>query len=39
MSGGIPYRRPNRPWPTPDLSEEEAKRIARIFSAQLSKKE
>ncbi|NXY46209.1 C2CD3 protein, partial [Ceuthmochares aereus] len=37
--GGIPYRRPNRPRPTADLSEEETKRIARIFSAQLSKKE
>ncbi|NXB11281.1 C2CD3 protein, partial [Cnemophilus loriae] len=37
--GGIPYRRADRPRPTPDLSEEEAKRIARIFSAQLSKKE
>ncbi|NXF55016.1 C2CD3 protein, partial [Oceanites oceanicus] len=37
--GGIPYRRPARPRPTADLSEEEAKRIARIFSAQLSKKE
>ncbi|NWW14068.1 C2CD3 protein, partial [Oreocharis arfaki] len=37
--GGIPHRRPNRPRPSPDLSEEEAKRIARIFSAQLSKKE
>ncbi|XP_053912634.1 C2 domain-containing protein 3 isoform X3 [Cuculus canorus] len=37
--GGIPYRRSNRPWPTADLSEEETKRISRIFSAQLSKKE
>ncbi|XP_064297643.1 C2 domain-containing protein 3 isoform X2 [Phalacrocorax carbo] len=36
---GIPYRRPNRPRPTADLSEEETKRIARIFSAQLSKEE
>ncbi|XP_049678896.1 C2 domain-containing protein 3 isoform X2 [Accipiter gentilis] len=36
---GIPYRRPNRPRPVADLSEEETKRIARIFSAQLSKKE
>ncbi|NXO65106.1 C2CD3 protein, partial [Phainopepla nitens] len=36
---GIPYRRANRPRPSPELSEEEAKRIARIFSAQLSKKE
>ncbi|KAM9602112.1 C2 domain-containing protein 3 isoform 1-T2 [Morphnus guianensis] len=36
---GIPYRRPNRPRPAADLSEEETKRIARIFSAQLSKKE
>ncbi|XP_075270929.1 C2 domain-containing protein 3 isoform X2 [Opisthocomus hoazin] len=39
VPGGIPYRRPNRPRPTADLSEEETKRIARIFSAQLSKKE
>ncbi|NWI81603.1 C2CD3 protein, partial [Dryoscopus gambensis] len=39
VPGGIPYRRANRPRPTPDLSEEEAKRIARIFSAQFSKKE
>ncbi|NXS29389.1 C2CD3 protein, partial [Pomatostomus ruficeps] len=39
LPGGIPYRRPNRPRPTPNLSEEEAKRIARIFSAQLSEKE
>ncbi|KAM9301232.1 C2 domain-containing protein 3 [Morus bassanus] len=39
LPGGIPYRRPNRPRPTADLSEEETKRIARIFSAQLSKKE
>ncbi|NXD99990.1 C2CD3 protein, partial [Chaetorhynchus papuensis] len=39
VPAGIPYRRPNRPRPTPDLSEEEAKRIARIFSAQLSEKE
>ncbi|XP_075579238.1 C2 domain-containing protein 3 [Pelecanus crispus] len=37
--GGIPYRRLNRPRPTAELSEEETKRIARIFSAQLSKKE
>ncbi|NXL02214.1 C2CD3 protein, partial [Mesembrinibis cayennensis] len=36
---GIPYRRPNRPRPAADLSEEETKRIARIFSAQLSEKE
>ncbi|XP_072707067.1 C2 domain-containing protein 3 isoform X3 [Ciconia boyciana] len=39
VPGGIPYRRPNRPRPTADLSEEETKRIARIFSARLSKKE
>ncbi|NXE84166.1 C2CD3 protein, partial [Cochlearius cochlearius] len=39
VPGGIPYRRPNRPRPTAELSEEETKRIARIFSAQLSKKE
>ncbi|RLW03283.1 hypothetical protein DV515_00006678 [Chloebia gouldiae] len=39
MPGGIPYRRANCPRPSPELSEEEAKRIARIFSAQLSKKE
>ncbi|XP_027504634.1 C2 domain-containing protein 3 isoform X10 [Corapipo altera] len=39
VPGGIPYRRPNHPKPTPNLSEEEAQRIARIFSAQLSKKE
>ncbi|TRZ16629.1 hypothetical protein HGM15179_010488 [Zosterops borbonicus] len=39
VTGGIPYRRANRPRPSPELSEEEAKRIARIFSAQLSKKE
>lgn len=39
VPGGIPYRRANRPRPSPELSEEEAKRIARIFSAQLSKKE
>ncbi|XP_009574402.1 PREDICTED: C2 domain-containing protein 3, partial [Fulmarus glacialis] len=39
VPGGIPYRRPNRPRPTADLSEEETKRIARIFSTQLSKKE
>ncbi|XP_075598752.1 C2 domain-containing protein 3 isoform X1 [Balearica regulorum gibbericeps] len=39
VPGGIPYRRPNRPRPTADLSEEETKRIARIFSAQLSKQE
>ncbi|NXK56765.1 C2CD3 protein, partial [Chauna torquata] len=40
--GGIPYRRPNRQRPAlalTHLSEEEAERIARIFSAQLSKKE
>nr|XP_030120425.1 C2 domain-containing protein 3 isoform X1 [Taeniopygia guttata] len=39
LPGGIPYRRANHPRPSPELSEEEAKRIARIFSAQLSKKE
>ncbi|KAM6417020.1 LOW QUALITY PROTEIN: C2 domain-containing protein 3 [Pluvialis apricaria] len=39
VPGGIPYRRPSRPRPAADLSEEETKRIARIFSAQLSKKE
>ncbi|KAM6284517.1 C2 domain-containing protein 3 isoform 6-T7 [Spheniscus humboldti] len=39
VPGGIPYCRPTRPRPTADLSEEETKRIARIFSAQLSKKE
>ncbi|XP_050826714.1 C2 domain-containing protein 3-like [Serinus canaria] len=39
VPGGIPYRRATRPRPSPQLSEEEAKRIARIFSAQLSKKE
>ncbi|KAM9263364.1 C2 domain-containing protein 3 [Cariama cristata] len=39
VPGGIPYRRPNRPRPVADLSEEETKRIARIFSAQLTKKE
>ncbi|NWT76924.1 C2CD3 protein, partial [Prunella himalayana] len=39
VPAGIPYRRANRPRPSPELSEEEAKRIARIFSAQLSKKE
>ncbi|KAK4829651.1 hypothetical protein QYF61_005944 [Mycteria americana] len=39
VPGGIPYRRPNRPRATADLSEEETKRIARIFSARLSKKE
>ncbi|NWX12027.1 C2CD3 protein, partial [Aegotheles bennettii] len=37
--GDIPYRRPTCPRPTADLSEEETKRIARIFSAQLAKKE
>ncbi|XP_035194868.1 C2 domain-containing protein 3 [Oxyura jamaicensis] len=40
--GGIPYRRPNRQRPAlapADLSEAEAQRIARIFSAQLSKNE
>uniref|UniRef100_A0A8C8A9C2 C2 domain containing 3 centriole elongation regulator n=1 Tax=Otus sunia TaxID=257818 RepID=A0A8C8A9C2_9STRI len=37
--GGIPYRRPNCPRPMANLSEEETKRIARIFSTQLSKKE
>ncbi|XP_033916022.1 C2 domain-containing protein 3 [Melopsittacus undulatus] len=36
---GIPYRRPQRPRPTPEVSEEETQRIARIFSARLSKKE
>uniref|UniRef100_A0A663LJL1 C2 domain containing 3 centriole elongation regulator n=1 Tax=Athene cunicularia TaxID=194338 RepID=A0A663LJL1_ATHCN len=36
---GIPYRRPNHPRPVAELSEEETERIARIFSAQLSKKE
>ncbi|NWU40240.1 C2CD3 protein, partial [Hylia prasina] len=39
VPGGIPSRRANRPRNSPQLSEEEAKRIARIFSAQLSKKE
>ncbi|NXT54384.1 C2CD3 protein, partial [Pluvianellus socialis] len=39
VPGGIPYRRLTRPRPAADLSEEETKRIARIFSAQLSKKE
>ncbi|XP_053162073.1 C2 domain-containing protein 3 isoform X3 [Hemicordylus capensis] len=41
-AGGIPYRRPHRHKPslTPaELPEEETKRIARIFSAQFSKKE
>ncbi|KAM9388373.1 C2 domain-containing protein 3 [Phaethornis superciliosus] len=37
--GGIPYRMPPRPKATAELSEEEAQRISRIFSAQLSKKE
>ncbi|NWZ27187.1 C2CD3 protein, partial [Asarcornis scutulata] len=40
--GGIPYRRPNhqRPALAPAaISEEETQRIARIFSAQLSKKD
>ncbi|NWV67862.1 C2CD3 protein, partial [Malurus elegans] len=37
VPGAIPYRRPNRPRPSPDLSEEQARRIARIFSAQLTK--
>ncbi|XP_074428350.1 C2 domain-containing protein 3 isoform X8 [Larus michahellis] len=36
---GIPYRRPAHPRPAVDLSEEETKRIARIFSAQPAKKE
>ncbi|XP_074015422.1 C2 domain-containing protein 3 isoform X2 [Numenius arquata] len=36
---GIPYRKPPRPRPPAQLSEEETKRIARIFSAQLSKKD
>ncbi|NXI59516.1 C2CD3 protein, partial [Chloroceryle aenea] len=35
MPTSIPYQRPNRPRPAADLSEEETKRIARIFSAQL----
>ncbi|XP_014744189.1 PREDICTED: C2 domain-containing protein 3 isoform X6 [Sturnus vulgaris] len=39
VPGGIPYRRSNHPRPSPELSEEETKRIARIFSAQLSKRE
>ncbi|KAL2305581.1 hypothetical protein Nmel_003462 [Mimus melanotis] len=39
VPGGIPYRRANHPRPSPELSEEETKRIARIFSAQLSKRE
>ncbi|XP_016160650.1 PREDICTED: C2 domain-containing protein 3 isoform X2 [Ficedula albicollis] len=39
VPGGIPYRRANRPRPSPGLSEEETKRIASIFSAQLSKRE
>ncbi|NXQ73885.1 C2CD3 protein, partial [Quiscalus mexicanus] len=39
VPAGIPYRRAARPRPSAQLSEEEAKRIARIFSAQLSKKE
>ncbi|NXO86023.1 C2CD3 protein, partial [Sitta europaea] len=39
VPAGIPYRRAHRPRPSPELSEEEAKRIARIFSAHLSKKE
>ncbi|KAM9170693.1 C2 domain-containing protein 3 isoform 1-T1 [Pangshura tecta] len=42
VAGGIPYRRQNRHKPnltSADLPEEETKRIARIFSAQLSKKE
>lgn len=39
VPGAIPYRRPTRPRPAADLSEEETKRIARIFSTQLSKKE
>ncbi|NXO26482.1 C2CD3 protein, partial [Cisticola juncidis] len=39
VPAGIPYRRGSRPRPGPELSEEEAQRIARIFSAQLSKKE
>ncbi|NXH46119.1 C2CD3 protein, partial [Dicaeum eximium] len=39
VPAGIPYRTANRPRPSPELSEEEARRIARIFSAQLSKKE
>ncbi|XP_042706607.2 C2 domain-containing protein 3 isoform X1 [Chrysemys picta bellii] len=41
-AGRIPYRRQNRHIPnltSADLPEEETKRIARIFSAQLSKKE
>ncbi|KAM3678509.1 C2 domain-containing protein 3 [Ammospiza maritima maritima] len=39
VPAGIPYRRAARPRPSPQLSQEEAKRIARIFSAQLSTKE
>ncbi|KAM6291413.1 C2 domain-containing protein 3 [Porphyrio hochstetteri] len=39
VPGGIPYRKLNRPRPTAELSEEETKRIARIFSAHLAKKE
>ncbi|KYO49081.1 C2 domain-containing protein 3 isoform C [Alligator mississippiensis] len=41
-AGGIPYRRQNRLRPkltSADLPEQETRRIARIFSAQLSKKE
>ncbi|NXE15923.1 C2CD3 protein, partial [Lophotis ruficrista] len=36
VPGGIPYRRPGRPRPAAELSEEETKRIARIFSARLA---
>ncbi|NWR25565.1 C2CD3 protein, partial [Emberiza fucata] len=39
VPAGIPYRRAARPRPAPQLSEQEAQRIARIFSAQLSKKD
>ncbi|NWT33719.1 C2CD3 protein, partial [Cardinalis cardinalis] len=39
VPAGIPYRRAARPRPSPQLSQEEAERIARIFSAQLSEKE
>ncbi|XP_014803805.1 PREDICTED: C2 domain-containing protein 3-like, partial [Calidris pugnax] len=36
---GIPYRKPPRPRPPARLSEEETRRIAKIFSAQVSKKD
>ncbi|XP_074386293.1 C2 domain-containing protein 3 isoform X4 [Zonotrichia albicollis] len=39
VPAGIPYRRAARPRPSPQLSQEEAQRIARIFSAQLCTKE